>query len=77
MTDINHDGTVDFNEFLVVIVLFNRLNDPGSRLAFVFDLLVCFLICVVHNLSKIGKASNECKTVANCLNSKYFLLTTI
>ncbi len=40
MIDVNNDGTVDFNELLVVIVLASRLNDLGSRLAFVFDMLV-------------------------------------
>ncbi|UJR22077.1 hypothetical protein I4U23_025143 [Adineta vaga] len=38
MIDVNQDGFVDFNEFLVVIVLINRLNDLGSRLSFVFDM---------------------------------------
>lgn len=38
MIDVNKDGMVDFNEFLVVIVLINRLNDLGSRLSFVFDM---------------------------------------
>ena len=37
MIDVNKDGMVDFNEFLVVVVLMNRLNDLGSRLSFVFD----------------------------------------
>jgi len=40
MIDVNNDGTVDFNELLVVIVLASRLNDLGSRLSFVFDMLV-------------------------------------
>lgn len=38
MIDVNNDGAIDFNEFLVVIVLINRLNDLGSRLSFVFDM---------------------------------------
>ncbi len=38
MIDVNKDGTVDFNEFLVVIVLINRIDDLGSRLSFVFDM---------------------------------------
>jgi hypothetical protein len=38
MIDVNQDGTIDFNEFLVVVVLLNRLNDLGSRLSFVFDM---------------------------------------
>ena len=36
--DVNHDGTVDFHEFLVVVVLMNRMNDLGQRLSFVFDM---------------------------------------
>ncbi|CAF1474683.1 unnamed protein product [Adineta steineri] len=36
--DVNKDNTIDFNEFLVVIVLINRINDLGSRLSFVFDM---------------------------------------
>jgi hypothetical protein len=40
MLDINNDGTVDFNELLVVIVLSSRLNDMESRLTFAFDTLV-------------------------------------
>lgn len=38
MVDVNKDGTIDFNEFLVVVVLYNRLNDLGSRLSFAFDM---------------------------------------
>ncbi|CAF1520805.1 unnamed protein product [Adineta steineri] len=38
MIDVNKDNTIDFNEFLVVIVLINRINDLGSRLSFVFDM---------------------------------------
>ncbi|CAF2692707.1 unnamed protein product [Rotaria sp. Silwood2] len=38
MIDVNHDGTVDFNEFLIVITLIDHLNDLGSRLSFVFDI---------------------------------------
>ena len=38
MIDVNKDGTIDFNEFLVVTVLINRVNDLGSRLSFAFDL---------------------------------------
>ncbi len=38
MIDVNKDGTVDFHEFLVVVVLINRINDLGSRLSFVFDM---------------------------------------
>ncbi len=38
MIDVNDDGTMDFNEILMVIVLMSRLNDLGSRLAFVFDM---------------------------------------
>ncbi|CAF1095428.1 unnamed protein product [Rotaria sp. Silwood1] len=38
MIDINNDGTVDFNEFLIVIALIDDLNDLGSRLSFVFDI---------------------------------------
>jgi hypothetical protein len=40
MIDVDHDGTVDFNELLVAIVLMSRLNDLGSRLAFAFDMLM-------------------------------------
>jgi Ca2+-binding EF-hand superfamily protein len=36
--DINKDGTIDFNEFLVVVVLLNRVNDLEARLSFVFDM---------------------------------------
>ncbi|CAF0772664.1 unnamed protein product [Adineta ricciae] len=36
--DVNRDGLIDFNEFLVVVVLMDRLNDLGSRLSFVFDM---------------------------------------
>jgi hypothetical protein len=38
MIDVNKDGTIDFNEFLVVVVLMNRVNDLSSRLSFVFDM---------------------------------------
>jgi hypothetical protein len=38
MVDVNKDGNIDFNEFLVVTILMNRLNDLGSRLSFVFDM---------------------------------------
>jgi len=40
MVDFDNNGTIDFNELLVVIVLMSRLNDLGSRLAFAFDMLV-------------------------------------
>lgn len=38
--DMDHDGTVDFNELLVLIVLMSRLTDLESRLAFAFDMSV-------------------------------------
>ncbi|CAF0985718.1 unnamed protein product [Adineta steineri] len=38
MIDANNDGTIDFNELLVVIVLMSRLNALDSRLAFAFDM---------------------------------------
>ena len=38
--DANNDGTVDFNELLVVLVLVSRLNSLESRLAFAFDMWV-------------------------------------
>ncbi len=38
MIDINKDGTVDFNEFLVAIILSNHSNDLRARLSFVFDM---------------------------------------
>jgi hypothetical protein len=40
MVDFDNDGTVDFNELLVIIVLMSHLNDLGSRLSFAFDMLV-------------------------------------
>ena len=36
MINVNNDGTVDFNELLVVVVLVNRLTDLEARLSFVF-----------------------------------------
>jgi len=36
--DINDDGTIDFNELLVLIAIRNRLGNLEQRLAFVFDL---------------------------------------
>ncbi|CAF0938764.1 unnamed protein product [Rotaria sordida] len=38
MIDVNNDGTVDFHELLIVIVLIDHLNDLESRLSFVFDI---------------------------------------
>lgn len=38
MIDVDNNGTIDFNELLVVIVLMSRFNDLGSRLAFAFDM---------------------------------------
>ncbi len=40
MVDFDNNGTIDFNELLVLIVLMSRLSDLGSRLAFAFDMLV-------------------------------------
>ncbi|CAF0899508.1 unnamed protein product [Adineta steineri] len=36
--DVNDDGTIDFNEFLVLIAIRNQLGSLEKRLAFVFDL---------------------------------------
>ncbi|CAF1047519.1 unnamed protein product [Rotaria sp. Silwood1] len=36
--DRDNDGTIDFNELLVVIVLMSRLNDVGSQFGFAFDM---------------------------------------
>jgi hypothetical protein len=47
MIDVNKDGLVDFNEFLVVVVLINRLNDLGSRLSFVFDMYRFLIVCKI------------------------------
>ncbi|CAF1328215.1 unnamed protein product [Rotaria sordida] len=38
MIDSNNDGTIDFNELLVVIVLTSRLNNIESQLSFAFDM---------------------------------------
>jgi Ca2+-binding EF-hand superfamily protein len=38
--DVNDDGTIDFNELLVLIAIRNQLGNLEQRLAFVFDLLV-------------------------------------
>ena len=40
MIDVNQNGTIDFNEFLVVVVLTNRMKDLASRLSFTFDMYV-------------------------------------
>jgi len=40
MIDANHDGTIDFNELLVVIVLISRLNDLEARLTFALNMSV-------------------------------------
>jgi Ca2+-binding EF-hand superfamily protein len=40
--DVNDDGTIDFNELLVLIAIRSRLGNLQSRLAFVFDLFVLF-----------------------------------
>ena len=37
---MNDDGTIDFNEFLVLVAIRNRLGDVEHRLGFVFDLFV-------------------------------------
>lgn len=38
MIDVNHDGGIDFHEFLVVIIISNHLTTLEARLSFVFDL---------------------------------------
>ena len=38
--DVNDDGTIDFNEFLVLIAIRNQSGNIEDRLAFVFDLFV-------------------------------------
>ncbi|CAF1021257.1 unnamed protein product [Rotaria magnacalcarata] len=38
MIDVNKDGRVDFNEFLIVIAMIDHLNDLESRLSFAFDM---------------------------------------
>jgi hypothetical protein len=38
--DVNDDGTIDFNELLVLIAIRNQLGNLEQRLAFVFDLFV-------------------------------------
>ena len=40
MIDVNQNGTIDFNEFLVMVVLTNRMKDLASRLSFTFDMYV-------------------------------------
>jgi Ca2+-binding EF-hand superfamily protein len=55
MLDMNKDGTVDFNELLVVVVLTSRLNDIGARLAFAFDTFVIYFyisICICDVFSR-------------------------
>jgi Ca2+-binding EF-hand superfamily protein len=42
--DVNEDGTIDFNELLVLIAMRNQSGNLEQRLAFVFDLFV-FVIC--------------------------------
>jgi hypothetical protein len=42
--DVNDDGMIDFNEFLVLVAIRNKLGNVEQRLAFVFDLFV-FLRC--------------------------------
>ena len=36
--DVNDDGSIDFNEFLVLVAIRNRFGDLERRLAFIFDL---------------------------------------
>ncbi len=38
--DVNDDGTIDFNEFLVLIAIRSQSGNLEQRLAFVFDLFV-------------------------------------
>lgn len=38
--DVNEDGTIDFNELLVLIAIRNQLGNLEHRLEFVFDLFV-------------------------------------
>lgn len=45
--DTNHDGTISFNEFLMLVV-FKTPGDIDSRLAYVFDLFVSKIIRIVY-----------------------------
>ena len=36
--DTNNDGTIDFNELLLVIVLMSRMNKLETRLAFALNM---------------------------------------
>ncbi len=38
--DVNDDGTIDFNELLVLMAIRNQMGNLEQRLAFVFDLFV-------------------------------------
>jgi Ca2+-binding EF-hand superfamily protein len=38
--DVNDDGTIDFNELLVLIAIRSQSGNLEQRLAFVFDLFV-------------------------------------
>jgi Ca2+-binding EF-hand superfamily protein len=76
MIDVNKDGSVDFNEFLVVVVLINRLNDLGSRLSFVFDmyrfLIVCkifFLLWLFSRWDESDDGSIDQKELANVISA--------
>lgn len=43
--DVNEDGTIDFNELLVLIAMRNQSGNLEQRLAFVFDLFVFVNCC--------------------------------
>jgi Ca2+-binding EF-hand superfamily protein len=42
--DTNHDGTIDFNEFLFLAAIGNRTGSLDERLDIVFDLYVLLFI---------------------------------
>ncbi len=47
--DVNDDGTIDFNELLVLVAIRNQLGSLEDRLGFVFDLLVSFFVNCFHS----------------------------
>jgi len=43
---VNDDGTIDFNELLVLIAIRNQLGNVEHRLSFVFDLFVSISLLI-------------------------------
>lgn len=45
MIDVNDDGSIDFNELLILITIRNQSKNLENRLAFIFDLFAIYTSC--------------------------------